>query len=84
MSKFLKNVRDLDAFMTAVKQCKEDVWLIKNDKSEQFNLKSALSRYIALGKLLEEMGDQYEVFCSNAVDEGFLLKYFYEKDRETR
>lgn len=80
MSKFLKDIHDLDAFMAAVKDCKEDVWLIKNDKSEQFNLKSVLSRYIALGKLLEEMGDQYEIFTSNAVDEGFLLKYFYEKE----
>lgn len=81
MSKFLKDIYDLDAFMGAVKDCKEDVWLIKNDKSEQFNLKSVLSRYIALGRLLEEMGDQYEIFCNNAADEGLLLKYFYEKTR---
>ena len=79
MSRFLSNIKDLDAFMSAIKDCKDDVFLIKNDKSEQFNLRSTLSSYIALGRLLEEQGDQYEIFTTNSADEGLLLKYFYEK-----
>ena len=79
MSRFLKNIRDLDAFRAAVAECKGDVILRKNDGSEEFNMKSALSAYIAWGRLLEESGDLYEVFCMNHADETNLLKYFYER-----
>ena len=79
MSKFLKNINDLEAFRAAVALCKGDVYLVKEDKSEQFNLKSAISEYIALGRLADDHGDEYEVYCQFPGDEGNLLKYFYEK-----
>lgn len=79
MSRFLKNVKDLDAFRAAVAECKDDVILRKNDESEEFNMKSALSAFIAWGKLADVHGDQYEIFCMNPNDEANLLKYFYEK-----
>ena len=79
MSKFLRNINDLESFKKAVRQCKGDVYLLKNDKSEQFNLKSTLSEYLGLARLAEEYGDQYEVFCQFATDEGNLLKYFFER-----
>ncbi len=78
MSRFLKNVKDLEAFRKAVSQCKGDVILRKNDSSEQFNMKSQLSAFIAWGKLADIHGDQYEIFCMNPTDEVNLLKYFYE------
>lgn len=78
MSRFLKNIRDLEAFQQAVSQCEGDVWLRKNDNTEEFNLKSVLSRYIALGKLADEHGEDYEVFCQLTSDESRLLKYFYD------
>ena len=79
MSRFLKNIKDLEAFRTAIANCKGDVILRKNDGSEEFNMKSALSSFIAWGKLADEYGDQYEVFCMNPNDETNLLKYFYER-----
>ena len=79
MSRFLKNIKDLEAFQNAIQECKGEVWLRKNDGSEEFNLKSTLSRYIALGKLADEHGDKYEVFCQLPGDEGNLLKYFFER-----
>lgn len=78
MSRFLKNINDLDAFRVAIRQCKGEVYLLSQDKTEQFNLKSKLSEFIALGKLASECGDQYEVFCQLPSDESYLLKYFYE------
>ena len=78
MSRFLKNIKDIGAFHTAVQQCKGDVWLRKNDGTEDFNLKSTLSEFIALGKLADLHGDEYEIFCTLPSDEGYLLKYFYE------
>ena len=79
MSKFLKDIKDLEAFRAAVKQCKGDVILRKNDGSEEFNLKSTLSEFIALGKLADKHGDRYEIFCMNRADEANLLKYFYTR-----
>ena len=80
MSKFLSNIKDLNAFIEAIKECKNDVFLLKNDGSEQFNLKSSLSAYIALGRLADEHGDEYEIFCNSTADESKLLKFFYERD----
>lgn len=80
MSKFLSNVRDLEAFRKAVRDCVGDVWLRKNDGTEEFNLKSTLSEYIALGKLCDEHGSDYEIFCQFSTDESRLIKFFYERD----
>ncbi len=79
MSKFLNNIKDLEAFRAAVRQCKGDVILRSTDGTEEFNLKSRLSEFIALGKLADSHGDQYEIFCMNYADESILLKYFYDK-----
>lgn len=79
MGKFLKNINDLEAFRAAVKQCKGDVILRSIDGTEEFNLKSRLSEFIALGKLADAHGDQYEIFCMNYIDESILLKYFYDR-----
>lgn len=80
MSRFLKNIRDLNAFQEAVNKCKGDVILRKNDGSEEFNMKSELSSYVAWGRLIEQCGSNYEVFCMNKADEANLLKYFYERE----
>ena len=79
MSKFLKNIKDLEAFRAAINNCKGEVWLRKNDGTEEFNLKSTLSQYIALGRLADEHGEDYEVFCQLSSDESNLLKYFFER-----
>ena len=80
MSRFLRNINDLEAFRTAVKQCKGDVILRSTDEVEEFNLKSKLSEFIALGKLADAHGDEYEIFCMDRADEAVLLKYFYDKN----
>jgi len=79
MSRFLKDIKDLEAFRAAVKECTGDVILRKNDNTEEFNLKSTLSEFIALGKLADQHGDSYEIFCMNHADEAALLKYFYSR-----
>lgn len=79
MSKFLKNINDLEAFKEAVRKCTGDVYLLKDDKSEQFNLKSTLSEYLGLARLADAHGDEYEIFCQFPADESNLLKYFFER-----
>lgn len=74
----LKNVHDVDAFMNAVNRCRDDVLLVSNDGHEKFNLKSVLSRYMAIGELCKDHGDNYEIFCLNKADEGYMLEFFRE------
>jgi hypothetical protein len=74
----LKNLRDVNLLISAVDKCSGDVILRSIDGAEEFNLKSKLSQYIAIGRLCEEHGDEYEIFCSNKCDEGFMLGFFHE------
>ena len=74
--KLLKNVNNINDFWNSVDKCEGPVLLIKNDGSETLNLKSTLSRYIAVGELLKEHGDEYELFCVNREDEGIMLNFF--------
>ena len=74
--KMLKNMNNVNALMTAVASCTDSVLLKSADGREEYNLKSALSLLIGIGHLCGEHGDEYEVFCTNRADEGYLLKFF--------
>ena len=52
----LANVDAIHAFLDAVAAYKGEVYL-KSREGDVFNLKSSLSQYIAIGKLLEESGN---------------------------
>ena len=58
----LNNVTDVQKFVAAVNACSSDVYL-RSQEGDQFNLKSSLSQYIAIGRLLEESGDSLELFA---------------------
>jgi len=74
----LKDVKDIDALLETVKRCRDDVILRSSDGREELNLKSRLSQYIAIERLHREHGDEYEFFCMNPADEGYMLKFFYD------
>ena len=74
--KMLKNMNNVNALMTAVASCTDSVLLKSADGREEYNLKSALSLLIGIGHLCGEHGDEYEVFCTNRADEGYLLNFF--------
>lgn len=69
----LNNVTDVQKFIAAVNSCKNDVYL-RSQEGDQFNLKSSLSQYIAIGRLLEESGDSLELFAQSREDEALLLE----------
>ena len=79
----LKNAKNIEALIAAVSKCHGDVVLRSVDGSEEFNLKSTISQYIAIAKLCEDFGDRYEVFCMNREDESFMLQFFHELLHET-
>ena len=74
--KMLKNVTNVNDLINAVSCCTDPVLLKSADGREEYNLKSALSLLIGIGRLCGEHGDEYEVFCTNRADEGYLLNFF--------
>ena len=68
----LTNITDIQKFTAAVNACEGDVYL-KSVEGDVFNLKSSLSQYIAIGRLLEESGDNLELFAQTREDEQILL-----------
>lgn len=78
----LKNANNIDSLLEAVSKCRGDVILRNINQYEEFNLKSTLSRYIAIGELCKEEGDQWEVFCMNKADEGYMIQFFMDINRD--
>ena len=72
----LKNAKNIESLIHAVDKCKYDVYLRSTDGSEEFNLKSVISRYVAIGELCKDHGDEFEVFCTSPEDEGHLMEFF--------
>ena len=70
----LKNVGDIDMLLKAVDKC----------RSEEFSLKSSFSKYLAIGRLADEHGDEYEMFCLNKDDEPYMLQFFYDIEQENK
>ena len=73
----LTNMKDVKKFIEAVNACEHDVYL-KSLEGDVFNLKSSLSQYIAVGRLIEESGDSLELFAQTREDEARLLKMLTE------
>ena len=73
----LANITDVQKFTAAVNACQSDVYL-KSVEGDVFNLKSSLSQYIAIGRLIEESGDSLELIAQTREDEAILLKMICE------
>ena len=61
---------ELKAFMDTVKACRGDVWLVDSFDGSQFNLKSYMSRYIAIAELIHDQNERLELHCECNSDEG--------------
>ena len=71
----LQNIKEVNAFIAAVDSCVGDV-ILKSPYGDSLNLKSKLTQYVAVGKLLEERGENLELFCSNKADEPKFFEFF--------
>jgi len=69
----LSNVKDVKKFIDTVNACENGVFL-KSLEGDVFNLKSSLSQYIAIGRLIEESGDNLELYAETREDEALLLQ----------
>ncbi len=77
----LTNVKDVQKFIEVVNACEHDVYL-KSQEGDVFNLKSSLSQYIAIGRLVDETGDSLELFADSREDEARLIAFLCELDEE--
>lgn len=75
----LTNIAQVDDFIDAISRSKGGVWLVSMD-GNRFNLKSSLSRYVALGALLSEAGGDLELYCDLKEDEGHFLNFFMKHE----
>ena len=69
------NINQVDDFLDTVKTCKGDVWLESVD-GNKFNLKSSMSTYVAMSKMIRNESNNLELFCSDRESEAKLLKFF--------
>ena len=67
----LTNIKQVEDFIAAVNRAHSNVWLV-SPQGDRYNMKSALSQYIALGALLGQHGDELELFCDSKQDEGIV------------
>lgn len=71
------NATEVRDFMNTVESCSGSVWL-ESPMGDKFVLNSEFSRYIAMAALLEDKGEQLELFCQLAEDRTKFYKYFRE------
>lgn len=71
------NATEVNDFLNTAERCKGSVWL-ESPLGDKFVLNSAFSRYVAMAALLEDKGEQLELFCQLEEDRQNFYKYFRE------
>lgn len=73
----ISSITQVNEFLELVNKSQNDVWLTSL-YGDKYNLKSALSQYVAIAALLGEHGSELELWCENKEDEYAFLKFFSE------
>ena len=73
----LRKEIEITDFLVALKKTKGEVWL-ESKYGDKYNLKSTLSRYVAIAALIEDYGNELELFCADSTDEGLFYNFFEE------
>lgn len=70
----IKNLQDVENFKEVINKCKGEVWL-ESVYGDKYNLKSALSQYVAFADLLRDKNGDLELFAQLPSDESLLIEY---------
>ena len=73
----INNITLVNEFLQIVRECKGNVYLTSNE-GDKFNLKSAMSQYVAMGALIGQKGDELELWCEEKEDEAKFMKFLQE------
>lgn len=78
---YFTNVVDIEAFKDVINnKCNGNVWL-RSQYGDEYNLKSALTQYIALGALVADHRGELELFADDREDEAELMRFLNENPR---
>ena len=75
----IKTIEDVKEFTKIIEQCKGEVWL-ESIHGDHYNLKSALTRYVAIADLARDHNSELELFASNPSDESLLMDFISRRD----
>ena len=70
----ITTISDVERFNKVIESCKGDVWL-ESVAGDRYNLKSGLTRYIAIADLLRDEAGNLELFASEREDEAKLIEF---------
>lgn len=73
----IKNIKNVETFLSVVNECKGEVTLT-SVYGDKYNLKSALTQYVAIAALLGDHGEELELWCTDNDDEKKFFKMFNE------
>ena len=73
----IKNIKNVETFLAVVNECKGEVTLT-SVYGNKYNLKSALTQYVAIAALLGDHGEELELWCTDNDDEKKFFKMFNE------
>ena len=73
----LTNIKDVQKFIDVVNSCEHEVYLMSLE-GDVFNLKSSMSQYIAIGRLIQESGSSLELCANDKNDQIRLLNFLHE------
>lgn len=73
----IKNIKNVETFLAVVNECKGEVTLT-SVYGDKYNLKSALTQYVAIAALLGDHGEELELWCTDNDDEKKFFKMFNE------
>lgn len=73
----IKNIKNVETFLSVVNECKGEVTLT-SVYGDKYNLKSALTQYVAVAALIGDHGEELELWCTDKDDEKKFLKMFNE------
>ena len=71
----LRNEIEINDFLNAVNRAKHPVYLVSTE-GDRYNLKSTLSRYVAIAELIKDYGAELELFCDDISDEKYFFGFF--------
>lgn len=75
----ITNLEEVEEFKKAIDECKGDVWL-ESIYGDRYNLKSALTQYIAIVDLMRDKNGDLELFAKLPEDEARFMKFFCDQD----
>ena len=71
----IKKDVEIKEFLDVLDKTEGNVWL-ESDQGDKYNLKSTLSRYVAIAQMIKEEGDQLGLFCDKISDENLFYELF--------